>query len=54
MKCKLTTIDSILGLYWDNGKENGNYYIKGFSKVFYRPRLLESSGIGHEGADSPQ
>ena len=20
-------VDSMLGLYWDNGKENGNYYI---------------------------
>ena len=22
--------NSILGLYWDNGKENGNYYSMGF------------------------
>ena len=21
------TIGDILGIYWDNGKENGNYYI---------------------------
>ena len=26
MEKKMETTISILGLYWDNGKENGNYY----------------------------
>ena len=26
METTIGIIGSILGLYWDNGKENGNYY----------------------------
>ena len=32
----------ILGLYWDNGKENGNYY-NGLFRVQYKVRFPEIS-----------
>ena len=35
----LGNIRAILGLYWDNGKENGNYYLGlglSFSRVIRR------------------
>ena len=28
-------IGVILGLYWDNGKENGNYYVSGTVRFLY-------------------
>ena len=28
--------DGILGLYWDNGKENGDYYVMGYILDLYR------------------
>ena len=36
-----TIIVYVLGLYWDNGKENGNYY-NGLYMDYYRDPFLHS------------
>ena len=40
MEKKVETVGITLGIYWDNGKENGNYDILG---IMYSEALVPSS-----------
>ena len=44
-----TSIGFMLGLYWDNGKENGNYYNIGVIGLILLGCSFSCGARGHEG-----
>ena len=38
-------VRGVLGLYWDTGKENGNFYYIGFNIGLYRDNGKENANI---------